>query len=163
MILKKEDVTVQQGYLFSKGGEVLISNDKLYEAYQSAKYLIEMAKEAKRVSFAHKETIDKSEWVKSFSANYSSIEKKEYIEKEKSSKPLTEKLAKEAEIFLRTVRNNTIIDDANNFLSQFDIILTFEEVGVLFDKKPQSFKEEWFVPFKELKEAVMSLVRLELI
>ncbi len=162
MILQKGDVKVQKGYLFTKDGDTLIANDKLVKAYREAHYLTSMATAAKEVSFSIKETIQRDEWLRSFRNSYNSKKIKKKKKKE-VSKPLTENLAKEAKNFLEVIRENEIIDEVNDYLLSFDIIFTFEEVGVLFKEGPQSFEKDWLVSFKDLKKAVMFLMEQRLL
>ena len=126
---------VNGGYLVIGKENIPVNHPEFAVAQKHAEYIIAFAKAAEGKDFKGKKA-DSLEELKALVTS-SLYEKKtiEFVAKPKKvTKPLQDKLAKEALAFMDFGKEEDKVDKINTFLSRFEIIHEFEEFGLYFEQ-----------------------------
>jgi len=159
VFLKSDQVVLHEGGFLANKEGTPISNYEFVGAQTSAEYIIAFAKAAKGKDFKGKEAYD----VNKLRADvYTAIRGTSTIEHIKVPKKPTgtvgNKLKAEALAFISHDASVSQAKKVNEFLSEFDVLVNFEAVGLFFDQEISYLKKIYTM--KEIVSAVESCIEI---
>jgi galactitol-specific phosphotransferase system IIB component len=160
VFLTSKEVEIRNGYLSSNKSKEMapIGHSEFIEAQEDAEYIVTFAKMAKGKNFKGVEPIDLEEFRKTVEASLSK-KGKEYVKSpKKPTLSLTEQLKEEAMKRVNFDVESSKATEINEFMSRFDVITEYEEVGLFFDQ--QIVKINRIYTIEEITNAVQEVIDL---
>ena len=158
IFVKKEELILKNGNHLHKE-DIPVSNESFYKAQKEAEYICTFAELAKTKNFKVRSVDSIEQLRKEVAEKLSKKSESIYFDyKVKPQTPLNDSLKKEATDYIEILENIRKAEKLNGFMQKFNVIKTFEEVGLYFDEGLSTLDEIYTI--SQIKEALEMCVDL---